>query len=157
MQYQLAQRLNDIEARASEYPLVTPKDASRLLGELSATNPSRLVATLKAEHKLFAFNFGDAKSVQVPAFQFKPDLGVFSVVPKLCRILSGLNDWGVYHWFTTYSPDLDCSPAEALAISELGDDLVYLAGLFKSSSTLRELSFDAVNHSEVDPDGDNNG
>jgi hypothetical protein len=145
-QYLIARQLNRIEALTKEFPLVSAKQAVYLLGDLSATNPSRVINTAKQANRLFAFNFGDSKSTQVPVFQFDPEkLGVYKPVPELCRILDGLNDWGVYQWLTTTHDDLGCSPANALSRPEMEADLLFLAGLFKSDSTLRELSYTADN------------
>lgn len=141
-QYLIAKDLNEIEARAKDFPLLTAKQAAILFGEVSAANPSRLVAKLKKESKLLGFYFGNSRNIQIPAFQFDTErLGVYKPVKKLCHIFDGLNDWGVYKWLTTYSDDLECTPAQALSRPELEEDLLYLAGLFKSQSTLRDLTF----------------
>lgn len=142
-QLAIAQQLNEIETRTENYPLLSAKDAAKLYGDFRSTNPSRVVSNAKQANEIFAFNFGNSKNVQVPAFQFKPQLGVYAAVPKLCRILSGLNDWGVYHWFTSEAEDLGCTPADALAKPDLEGDLLYLAGLFKNDSTFRSLSFES--------------
>ncbi|MEZ8651874.1 hypothetical protein AB6D92_23305 [Vibrio splendidus] len=141
-QYLIAKDLNEIEARAKNFPLITAKQASVLFGEVSAANPSRLVAKLKKEMKLLGFYFGNSRNIQIPAFQFDTErLGVYKPVERLCHIFDGLNDWGVYKWLTTHNDDLECTPAQAISRPELGEDLLYLAGLFKSQSTLRDLTF----------------
>ncbi|CCN40124.1 hypothetical protein VIBNIFTn2_120106 [Vibrio nigripulchritudo FTn2] len=141
-QYLIAKDLNDIEARTSDYPLTSAKHAAVLYGEMNSANPSRLVAKLKKEFKILGFYFGNSRNIQIPIFQFDTDsLGVYETVPKLCRIFDDLNDWGVYKWLTSFDEDLECTPAQAIRRPELEDDLLYLAGLFKSASTLRELSF----------------
>jgi len=141
-QYVLAQSLNAIEKRVAEFPLVSPKEAAMLMGEVNSTNASRTISAARDQKRIFAFTFGDSKATQVPAFQFNATaLKVWQPVPELAQILSGLNDWGVYSWFTTHNYDLECTPAEALGRPDLYEDLVYLAGLFKSESTLAHLSF----------------
>lgn len=142
VQFEAAKLLNEIEARVTDYPMCSPADAAKYLGELTATNPSRLVAKAKQEKRLFAFTFGNAKTVQIPTFQFNMHtLGVYDSVPRLCGILSNLNDWGVYQWLTTFSDDLEMTPAKALSEKSVWDDMYYLAGLFKSESTFRDLSY----------------
>ncbi|MDA0383557.1 hypothetical protein [Vibrio owensii] len=144
-QFAAAKVLNDIESRVSEYPMCSVATAAKLLGEVTTKNPSRVIATARKENKIFAFTFGSAKNIQVPFFQFNTKkLGVYEPVPELCRILSGLNDWGVYQWLTTHSADLETAPAVALKHESLWDDLLLLAGLFKSQNTYRDLSFTAA-------------
>ncbi|GLQ71238.1 hypothetical protein [Vibrio penaeicida] len=141
-QYLIAKDLNEIEARAKDYPLIQAKQAATMFGELGAANPSRLVGKLKKEHKIIGFYFGNSRNIQIPVFQFDPiNLGVYPPVEKLCRMLDGLNDWGVYKWLTTFDEDLECTPAQALSQPKLEGDLLYLAGLFKSESTLASLDF----------------
>ncbi|EOA6542222.1 TPA: hypothetical protein ACGU7E_003450 [Vibrio vulnificus] len=145
-QFSIAKSLNAIEDRVQQFPLLTPKQASIFLGDLASRNPSRTVNKAKEEGNIFVFYFGNTRTAQIPAFQFNTEnLGVYDVVPRLTKALEGLNDWGVYSWFTTKSEDLDCTPAEAVSKPELYDELRYLAGLFKSDSTLRDLSFVANN------------
>jgi hypothetical protein len=69
---------------------------------------------------------------------------VYKPVEKLCHILDELNDWGVYKWLTTHDEDLECTPAQAISRPELEEDLLYLAGVFKSESTLRGLNVTSV-------------
>lgn len=135
-------QLNNIKQRAIEFPLITPTDAVGFLGNITTKNPSEFILREKEKLQLFAFNFGDSESIEVPLFQFNPvNNAVYNVVPKLCRILNGLNDFGVYIWFTTVSDDLKCTPAEAIKNPELEDDLIFLAGLFYSNSQLSDLDF----------------
>lgn len=146
VQFSIAKSLNAIEDRVQQFPLLTPKQASMFLGDLASRNPSRTVNKAKEDGSIFVFYFGNTRTAQIPAFQFNTEsLGVYDVVPRLTKTLEGLNDWGVYSWFTTKSEDLDCTPAEAVSKPELYDELRYLAGLFKSDSTLRDLSFVANN------------
>lgn len=141
-QYLIAKSLNEIEARTSDYPLITAKQAAALYGEVSAVNSSRLITKLKKELKIIGFYFGNSRSIQIPAFQFDMvSLGVHKPVERLCHILDGLNDWGVYKWLTTHNDDLGCTPAQAINRPELAEDLLYLASIFKSESTLRDLTF----------------
>lgn len=149
-QHAAALTLNEIEERASQYPMCSVAQAAKLLGDINTKNPSRVIATAKKEHRLFAFTFGNAKSVQVPFFQFNTEsLGVYKPIPTLCRILDGINDWGTYQWLTTHSDDLETTPAEAVKHKSLHEDLIILAGLFKSQTTFSDLSFTAA---EVDND-----
>lgn len=148
-QFSIANSLNEIEERTTQFPLFSPKQAAVLLGDVTSKNPSRTINKAKEDGELFVFYFGNTKTAQVPSFQFNTrTLGVWKIIPKLAKTLKGLNDWGVYSWFTTDSDDLGCTPAEAVSKPEAYDDLTYLAGLFKSESTLRDLNF--VAHSEVD-------
>lgn len=141
-QHLIARKLNEIEAKKNEYPLVTAEQAAALFGEVDTSNPSRLVAKLKKELKIIGFYFGNSHNIQIPAFQFDlARLGVHKPVSKLCHILDGLNDWGVYKWLTTHNADLECTPAQAISRPELEEDLLYLAGMFKSDSTLRDSNF----------------
>ncbi|MDO6706956.1 hypothetical protein [Photobacterium sp. 1_MG-2023] len=143
-QFMIASALNEIEARTEQYPLLSASAATNLLGEFQASNPSRVISQASQARRLFAFNFGDAKTVQVPAFQFDTKhLGVWKAVPELCQTLNGLNDWGVYQWLTSVSDDLGCTPAEALQKPELEADLLYLASLYKADSTFNDLSYTA--------------
>lgn len=149
-QFCIAKSLNAIEERAKQFPLLSPKQAAILLGDIANKNPSRTINKAKEDGELFVFYFGNAKTAQIPSFQFNTNtLGVWEVIPKLVKTLGGLNDWGVYSWFTTESDDLGCTPAEAVSKPETYNDLRYLAGLFKSESTLRDLDFIAANN-EVD-------
>ncbi len=142
IQYLIAKQLNDIEALTSHYPLLTAKQATAMLGDLSARSVSRTINTACQEGRLFVFYFGDAKNAQIPEFQFNVEtLGVHEVVPRLCKVLRGINDWAVYKWFSSYSEDLGCTPANAIERKECWDDLVYLAGIFASSCNLRELNY----------------
>ncbi len=139
--YLIAEDLKEIEARTNKYPLIPAKQAAIFLGEVNITNPSRLVAKLKKELKIIGFYFGNSRKIQIPAFQFDMiNLGVYKPVEKLCHILDELNDWGVYKWLTTHDEDLECTPAQAISRPELEEDLLYLAGVFKSESTLRGLN-----------------
>lgn len=139
--YLIAKDLKEIEARTNKYPLIPAKQAAIFLGEVNITNPSRLVAKLKKELKIIGFYFGNSRKIQIPAFQFDMiNLGVYKPVEKLCHILDELNDWGVYKWLTTHDEDLECTPAQAISRPELEEDLLYLAGVFKSESTLRGLN-----------------
>ncbi|MEF1281768.1 hypothetical protein QTO05_22085 [Vibrio fortis] len=138
----ITKKLNEIEARTSEYPFISAKQAADLLGDVNATNPSRLIAQLKKERKIIGFYFGNSSEIQIPAFQFnRSSLGVHKPVEKLCHTLDHLNDWGVYKWLTTYDEDLKCTPAQAISRPALEKDLLYLAGIFKSESTLRDSIF----------------
>ncbi len=143
-QVAIAQQLNQIEELSKTYPLVSAKSAANLRGDIGVKNASRTINLAHSENQLFVFYFGNGKTAQVPTFQFDlENLGVYEVVPRLCEILSGLNDWAVYKWFATHSEDLGYTPAEALKHSESWSDLKYLAGIFKSTSTLRDLSYTA--------------
>lgn len=142
VQYLIAKQLNDIETLASQYPLLTAKQATAMFGDLSTRSVSRTINTACQEDRLFVFYFGDAKNAQIPEFQFNVEtLGVHEVVPRLCKVLKGINDWAVYKWFSSYSEDLGCTPANAIERKERWDDLVYLAGIFASSCNLRDLNY----------------
>lgn len=143
-QFDIAQSLNDIEERIEDYPLLTPKQAAVLMGEMNSKNPSRVINTAREQGNILVFYFGDSKTAQIPAFQFKPGaqgFGSWEVMPKLINILKGVHDWGVYSWFTTENEDLGCTPADAIGDPGRTSDLLYLAGLLKSESTLRDLNY----------------
>ncbi|QCZ95443.1 hypothetical protein [Salinimonas iocasae] len=141
-QYELVQALNTIEKKVTDFPLVTPKQATQLLGMFASSNPSRDIGKLVKENKLLGFSFGEAKVLQLPAFQIDDKkLKVWPPVHRLCELLSGLNDWAVYDWLTTDNDDLGTTPADALKRSELYDDLLDVAGLFLNENKHAHLSF----------------
>ncbi|MPY24535.1 hypothetical protein [Shewanella sp. YLB-07] len=143
-QLAVAAHLNRIETKERNYPLVIPAKATLLLGHGENANPSRIITRLKDDRELFAFSFGQARSVRIPIFQVDLEkMKVWHIIPTLSRILAGLNDWGVYDWFTTYSEDLDAAPADCLDDKDKFDDLIILAGLFKSNSIQGNLRFTA--------------
>lgn len=136
------QRLREIETKSKDFPFVDENTAVFLMGKLNAANSKSIVIDAQKKHSLLVFSFGKADCIYIPEFQFqKHGTGVMPVVPELCKILSGLNDWGVFDWLTSYSEDLQCTPADAIHDQELIDDLVYLAGLFSSESRLSHLSY----------------
>ena len=134
-----------LDERITQFPLVSLEEAVCLLGYRDDEDALHLVNEAKKNHQLFAFNFfNDGKPVGIPLFQIDFDKAqVFAVVPKLCAMLSQLNDIGVYCWLTSFDEDLGCTPAEAFQNPEKEDTLMYLAGLFVSDSTLRNLDFTA--------------
>lgn len=138
------QKLREIETKSKDIPFVDEDTAVLLMGKMNAANSTSTVIDAHQKHRLFVFSFGKTDCIYIPKFQFKTNgTGVMPVVPTLCEILSGLNDWGVFDWLTSYSADLECTPADAIHNEELIDDLVYLAGLFSSESRLCHLSYKA--------------
>lgn len=143
-QYSLTQQLNEIESKVERFPLLAPKQACLLMGDMSPSNPSRIIDKFKKDGRLLVFSFGDTKKAQIPAFQFDIERQtLWPAIPRLCALFSTLSDWGIYQWFTTFDEDLQCSPAKALALPDKLDDLLDVAGLFLNTSQLRELSFTA--------------
>ena len=141
-QYELVQALNTIEKKVTEFPLVTPKQATTLLGMFASSNPSRDIGKLVKQNKLLGFSFGEAKVLQLPAFQIDDkELKVWPPVHRICELLSNLNDWAVYDWLTTDNDDLGTTPADALKRAELYDDLLDVAGLFRNENKHAHLSF----------------
>lgn len=149
-QYALTQQLNEIESRVEHFPLLAPKQACLLMGDMSPSNPSRNIDKFKKDGRLLVFSFGDTKKAQIPAFQFDIEhQTLWPAIPRLCTLFSTLSDWGVYQWFTTFDEDLQCSPADALSQPEKLDDLLDVAGLFLNTSQLRELSFTAQKNTDT--------
>ncbi len=143
-EYEIVQQLNAIEDKVYEYPLITPKEATRLLGMFSATNPSRDIAHLVKSQKLFGFSFGETKTLQIPAFQFNTsDFKIWEPVSRLCGLLGDLNDWAVYDWMTTFDDDLETTPALALQEPDKYADLIDLAGLYRNENKHAHLSYTA--------------
>lgn len=141
-QYGLVQTLNAIEKKVDDFPLVTPRQATKLLGMFASTNPSRDIGRLINENKLFGFSFGESKVLQLPAFQFNTaELKPWVPVSRLCELLHELNDWAVYDWMTTYNEDLGTTPAHALAIPDLYDDLIDIAGLYRNENKHAHLYY----------------
>lgn len=80
--------------------------------------------------------------VQLPVFQFNQSvLKPWEPVKQLCELFSGLNDWSVYDWMTSFNDDLETTPALALQKTELHDDLIDLAGLYRNESRNVHLRF----------------
>ena len=148
-QYELVQTLNTIEKKITEFPLVTPKQATQLLGMFASSNPSRDIGKLVKQNKLFGFSFGESKVLQLPAFQFDDkELKAWPPVNRLCELLSNLNDWAVYDWLTTDNDDLGTTPAEALKRPDLYDDLLDIAGLYRNENKHAHLSFNVKEDSK---------
>ncbi len=123
----------------SKPKFISSQKAYEILGISGAENPSLELSKMKKDSKVLAFVFPPSPHIQIPDFQFN-DKGIHPIVPQLCKILDGLNDIGVYRWLNSYCEDLRCKPYQAIDHPFLHNDLIYLAGLFKSHSTLRYLS-----------------
>ncbi|WP_052125078.1 hypothetical protein [Vibrio sinaloensis] len=137
--------MEPFEEETKRFPLLTETQAAKYLGGAASTNPSAFLLKAKQEKQLFVFYFDDPDVALIPEFQFNPSTHtIYPSVPRLCQLLEGLNDYGVYIWLIHHDEDLGASPAEVLGTTEneqLQDDLFYLAGLFKSESTLQQLNF----------------
>lgn len=62
-------------------------------------------------------------------------------IPRLCELFGELNDWAVFHWFTTFNEDLGMTPATALKEASRHGELLELAGLYVNESQCKHLSF----------------